>query len=117
MKILRPVDPAVRLPEIKKGDVYSKNVLLHCKTPNESFLLTAHCNIEGEWYRGGLSIVYIIKNPVVWYEEIEIESLFPDDEKCYNTASNACNGSVYKIGIFQEGISYFKNYLLKQLKK
>ena len=54
---------------------------------------------------------------IEWYEEIEIESLFPDEEHSLFVARNASDGNFQKQMSHQEGQSFFKNQILKMLKK
>ena len=110
-KVLRPVQVNRRLP--KPGIP----VLLQYQISGlvEQSLIYGHCDSTGDWD------LYVHpqsdKTVVAWYEEIEIESLFPDDDKGYKAAEEAADGLFHKTLMHQEGQNYFKNYILKELGK
>jgi hypothetical protein len=127
--ILRPVDPAKRLPQqitdnpMMKGVNASGPVLVTYVNGSisERFsaqILAYYMHDHKRWI-GASDNIFDNKNNVVreWFEEITIESLFPDDDMAYNVASNAAGGTIYKIGLHQEGQTFFKNQLLKNLRK
>lgn len=108
-KILRPVPVDKRLPEIPKGELASAVVLIIYS--NESAPSTfSFVDHSGKWLNPEKTVTH-------WYEEIEIESLFPDDEKAYRVASTAGNGTIYKTALHQEGQDFVKNHILRELKK
>lgn len=97
--ILRPVQISVRTPK-EKGHYFT--------------------NLGGCYYsiaHNSWRIKTKTINPSVWFEKITIELLFPSDEIAYKAAYNASNGSIALISSHQEGQIYFKNYILRQLKK
>jgi hypothetical protein len=120
MKILRPVDPAKKLPEIKKSHATSQRVYVKISNGNEELMSIAFLNYLSAWKDPDHFILFYPDSEwkiITWYEEVELTSFFPDDESAYNAASNAGNGTIYKIGLHQEGQTYFKNQLLKNLRK
>lgn len=130
-KILIPVDPSIRKPVIIKDILLcvkrrvSGIVIVRYinKIVSESFseLSLAYFDYEDNiWRRDilGDSFFQDKNNQVTkWYEEIEIESLFPDEDLSYHVAQAAANNHMERTIIHQEGQSFFKNYIIKQLKK
>jgi hypothetical protein len=132
MKILIAVDPAKRLPDpitIIDGDLEiraSKHVFVKYVNKNiaqdfSADTIAYYSHSHKLWYDKiyPLENIFENRNNVVteWYEEVELESFFPNDDKKYDLASQACNGSSYKISIHQEGQDCFKRQLLKNLAK
>jgi hypothetical protein len=116
MKILRPVPASKRQPVIKQGDFTSDWFWVRFKMDDGSWLrMLAYCDIEGNWSDDCTN--YFSDTAIEWYEEIEIESLFPDEDKSYKAAQSAADGLFHKTIMHQEGQTYFKNYLLKELEK
>jgi hypothetical protein len=112
MKILRPVPVNVRMPEIRSGSDNSFNFVVE---DDYGFKNYAHYSSANEdWINDEAQV---ISDVILWYEEVEIESLFPDDDKIYNAGMNATNKQHVKTMFFQEGASYFKNFIIKMLKK
>lgn len=54
---------------------------------------------------------------IEWFEEIEIESLFPNDHDSYLAAAAACKSKFPQTSYHQEGQAYSQNYLLRKLKE
>jgi len=131
MKILVPIPAEKRLPGIANNNVLnlSSPVIVRYVNPNisESFsaLTFAYYDHDDKYWQNTLTIVknddHSLENKdnkvIEWYEEIELESLFPDDEKSYNAAKAATNGSSFKTFIHQEGQSFFKNHIIRTLRK
>jgi hypothetical protein len=110
-RILRPVLVNKRLPkpEIPVLVQYQVSGLV------ELSLIYGHCDSTGHWN------LYVHpqsdKTVVAWYEEIEIESLSPNEDKSYKAANAAADGLFHKTIMHQEGQTYFKNHILKELDK
>lgn len=117
--ILRPVDPAKRLPEVLSEDplepigphlvtiVYENGSVCFSKHMLAYYLPGEKCwdtKIPGA----------IVKE---WYEEIPIESLSPSDDLIYQAGKSVCGDVIYKMSIYQEGIIFFKNQQIKNLRK
>jgi hypothetical protein len=128
MKILKPVSVSRRLPKIPEGEPFSAAVIVRYqnKKVSDSFtaLSLAYCDGDGEWIDAneGLKIIGIIFKPggpnevIKWYEEIEIESLFPDDDQS-TTAADAHSKNFTKQLSHIEGQSFLENHIIKMLKK
>jgi hypothetical protein len=126
MKILIPVPVAKRLPNIKEGELFSPSVIitfykasLGMEYQVKAF---AYCDPYKDWYDATPDEKYIFSriggNIVLeWYEEVEVDSLFPDDNKAYAVAEAASNGKFDRTTFHQEGQTYLKNYFLKALNK
>lgn len=129
--ILRPVDPAKRLPDkitgnpMMEGLRASGPVLVTYVNGSVSERFSAHTfafylHSEKCWQDAvdGENI-FKDKNNMVreWFEEINFESLSPSDDLVYQASKSACGSSVYKMSIYQEGITFFKNQQLKNLRK
>jgi len=128
MKILRPVPVEKRLPAIEPEELFSPAVIVDYDT-NTSVVADIHkafayCDKNGHWHDAMAFEADILINffpygkcqVIQWYEEIEIESLFPDDKSSSTAAVNASGKSFAKTLSHQEGQTYFQNYLLKKLK-
>jgi hypothetical protein len=129
--ILRPVDPAKRLPDtiidnLIEGLKTSEPVLVTYVNGSISERFAARtiaCFVydESRWrdVMPGEEDVFRNENYRVkeWFEEVTIESLFPDDDLAYHAARSAGNNLIYKIELHQEGQTFFKNHLLKNLRK
>jgi hypothetical protein len=112
MKILRPVDVNKRLPE--------KSLTTQVLINDRICFAIYHPEKSDSHPNGYFSIPIdstLIGNATHWYEEVEIESLFPDDDKIYLAGEAATNKQYVKTMFFQEGASYFKNFIFKMLKK
>jgi len=115
MKILRPVPANKRLPAISEGVACIGPILVNCKINNKiikSYIIFTQAGWDMVGYDRNVE-----REVIEWYEEIEIESLFPDEDKIYNAGEAATNKQYLKTIFFQEGSSYFKNYILKKLQK
>jgi hypothetical protein len=108
MKILIPVDVNKRLPEITEDGFTSDIVIVRYSDNQKAFSFVSH---EGVWVNKEK------KRVVEWYEEIEMESLFPDDEKSYNVAIAASGDRINGTMLHQEGQNFFKNHILRKLKE
>jgi hypothetical protein len=125
MKILRPVLVEKRLPAIEKNDFLSPTVLIRFVNPdlgpNWSCQCFAYCDSSGRWEDAEPFNKYKFDNGITkvveWYEEIEIESLFPDTDNSYNVAKAAADNRIAGITLHQEGQDFLKNHILKQLGK
>lgn len=110
MKILRPVDVNNRLPEIDRFVLTideAGNQIIYKRT---EYGWNMRDGIAANSPNNNLKITY-------WYEEIEIESLFPSDEKSYNVASAASGDRINGTMLHQEGQSFLKNHILRKLKE
>lgn len=125
-KILRPLLVSKRLPEIKEFDIFSSTVLVRFISPKIGPQFNgncfAYCDKKGQWEDADVINKYEFNEEtktivVEWYEEIQIESLFPDDDKSYNVAKNASGNRIAGISLHQEGQTFFKTHLLKELMK
>lgn len=124
-KILIPILVTKRLPEIKEGEPFSGAVIVRYVNPKVSpefsALLFAYCDQSGRWDcavpDNPLEFSESRNKVIEWYEEIELESLFPDSDISYNVAENASGKRINGTVLHQEGQNFFKNHLLKQLKK
>ena len=130
--ILRPVDSAKRLP----GPI-ADNPWMEGLKASEPVIVTYVNGSISERFAGRTIACYVYdesrwreimpigedvfrdENNCVkeWFEEVTIESLFPDDDLAYHAARSAGNGLIYKIELHQEGQTFFKNHLLKNLRK
>jgi hypothetical protein len=125
-KILIPIPVERRLPQFEEGQPFSNTVIVRYinkrTAPDFSALAFAYCDKLGGWYDASPESLIEFKpegsNEVVeWYEEKDLEELFPDDETSYRTAQNAGNGIIWKNAIHQEGQDFVKNFVRRQLKK
>ena len=132
MKILVPIPVDKRLPEFPtpvypESGQFSKCVIVLYvnKKVSETWSATtfAYCDKSGRWEYGlppGNVIEFSERsgNKVVeWYDEIELESLFPDDDLANKVATNASDNRIHGTLLHQEGQAFFKNHLLKNLQK
>jgi hypothetical protein len=126
MKILIPIPVERRLPAFEEGQLFSNAVIVRYinkkVAPDFSAQAFAFCDKSGRWQDATPEDHIQFKpegsNEVVeWYEEIEFNTLFPDDETSYRVATNAGNGIIWKTAIHQEGQDFVKNYALRQTKK
>jgi hypothetical protein len=128
MKILIPIPVERRLPAIPEGELFSPCVLVRFinKTIGEDYSAQsfAYCDAAGKWEEAepeGALLPFTFspdRNKVVeWYEEKELESLFPDDNTSYNVAQSASGDRIRGITLHQEGQTFLKNHLLRQLSK
>lgn len=111
MKILRPINVSKRLPENQSDSV---DLEYFITVDDNGYKNHAHYSAANEEWIDKES--QIVSDVILWYEEVEIESLFPDEDKIYNTACAATNNQSVKTMFYQEGCSFFKNYILKMLK-
>jgi hypothetical protein len=135
-KILRPVDASIHKPEPVHDNEMLKDLKLSAavivrfinKKVSETYsaLSFAYYNHSEKIWKNanpGENCLHDIdlanqNNEVVeWYEGIEIESLFPDDDHSAFVATQASNGSFQKQLSHQEGQTFNQNHILKQLKK
>ncbi len=127
-KILIPIPVERRLPAFEENQPFSNAVIVRYinkgVAPDFSAQCFAFCDKSGKWDSAdpyaaeGILFKPEGSNEVIeWYEEIEFNSLFPDDETSYRTAQNAGNGIIWKNAIHQEGQDFVKNYARRQLKK
>lgn len=120
-KILVPVPVEKRLPDISE----ESEGLFSYKTGLVPDIYTGFAFIDknGEWHDAqGFEHdkethykPYGKSQVIAWYEEIEIESLFPDDHTAGLVAANASNKSFTKMLSHQEGQTYIQNYIIKKL--
>jgi hypothetical protein len=108
MKILRPVPVSKRLP--LAGE------LVFVSTKSGLTDIAEYYSDVNDWV-DSYKVPLLSNSVVSWFEEVEIESLFPDEETGYKAAENASNKQIQKSFMHMEGQTYFKNYLLKQLQK
>jgi len=126
MKILVPVPVEKRLPAILEGpeEEFSAAVIVDYTIGIQPDIhkTFAYLDENKEWHDAqGLEKEIRFKpvgfNKVIaWYEEIEIESLFPDDKTSVMVAANASGKSFTKMLSHQEGQTYIQNYIIKKLK-
>jgi hypothetical protein len=131
MKILIPIPVERRLPTFEGGQPFSNTVIVRYTNkdvaPDFSAQTFACCDKSGRWEESlpanipeldELTFKPEGSNEVIeWYEEKDLEDLFPDDETSYRTAQNAGNGIIWKTAIHQEGQDFVKNFVRRQLKK
>lgn len=116
MKILRPVDCAKRLPVIPDGASHVGPLLVTCRI-NGGNAFHAFVVFSRLGWAGSNGTGDFIREIVQWYEQIELESLLPDEDTGYKTAEAASNNQIIKTMFHQEGQSYIRNYLIKMLGK
>lgn len=127
MKILRPVNPDKRLPAKTKDENYphfSASVIVRFinKNISEQFnaLTFAYYNHYNQCWEPALPDDCTFKdhsNTVTeWFEEVELDSLFPTSEESYFLANNAANGRIDHTSMHQEGQTAAKNHALKILR-
>lgn len=129
MKIFIPVSVTKRLPEIPDGEFAGPCVIVRYvnKNVSESFnaLAFAYCDRAGRWEDAmpkeiGKSVQFApySNNEVIeWFDEVELESLFPEKEHSSFVANNASNGRINGAILHQEGQDFIKNFIVKQIKK
>lgn len=130
MNILLPIDPAISKPNKASAKLcYSERIVVKYSDEelNENFALAYYDYATERWYLFNMDGTRI-SNPknfytnrllkvIEWYKEVQLESLFPDDDTSYNAAKAAGNETSYKTFLHQEGQSFFKNSLLRAIKK
>lgn len=127
MKILKPVPVEKRLPAILEGpdQLFSRPVIVDYKIGNypDIYKAFAYRDKNEEWHdtqgldEKEMRFISGSRNKIIaWYEEIEVESLFPDDNTSSTVAVNASNKSFAKTLSHQEGQTYIQNYIIKKLK-
>lgn len=133
MKILRPVDAEKRKPDPENGNsmftrvtntIVSGIVIIRYrnkKIPGSfSSLTLAYFNHTEQIWENAAGDSFFKDHcyqVIEWFEEIEIESLFPNENLSYQVAQAACKSSDRNIAYHQEGQIFLKNHLLKELKK
>jgi hypothetical protein len=88
-----------RLP-LKSGSYHTSNGINHFNVKTGRFTHNRHAI-----------------NPETWFKATDLESLFPDNDLSYNVADSASQGRIAGITMHQEGQNFFKNHILRQLKK
>jgi hypothetical protein len=127
-KILIPIPVNKRLPEIKAGESFSGCVIvrfINKKVSDDFSALTfAYCDSSGKWEDAMPKNEKFIRfkpegahEVVEWYQETELESLFPDKDISYNVANNASENRINGTMLHQEGQTFVQNHILKEIKK
>lgn len=125
MNILKPVLTEKRLPfvpeEFQITQYYVVGYMREGGNPDFLQFAVACYNNKGQWSSIEKKDIFACKKKhnkvVVWYEEVDIESLLPDDETTYRMGNAASNGQPIKTMFYQEGVIYTRNHILRQLKK
>jgi hypothetical protein len=125
-KILVPVPVSKRLPEIKDAGLSGTVIVRYVneKVSKEfSGMAFAYRDESGRWEESDKPDKPILFEPqgsnkvIEWFEEKELESLFPDEDKAHNVAESASQGWLANKTCHLEGQIFFKNYILRELKK